>query len=131
VTHLKRLAATLSTLALALGISYATVAPAEAITEPPFQVCDSSLSFGKINVYRDSPYFDMLVYIGGCTPEISPSNVLVDTDPYGPSHSYKIKVEGGSYGDCHTDSDNHASNPPNAYGKKVYYRTFDHGDCTN
>lgn len=54
--------------------------------------------------------------------------VRVDTDPYGPSHSYKINPVGAPVGPCHTNSDNHSSDPPNY--ADVYYQNFNHGNCT-
>jgi hypothetical protein len=113
--------------------------PAHAIISGSTKVCVSTGSFGDIEVANGRGSMIRLDHrFGACTGWLEPSGVWVDTDPDGPSHSYKLKATGdganGSYGDCHTNSDNHMSNPPDPTGGSnwtIYYRNYDHGDCTN
>jgi hypothetical protein len=72
-----------------------------------------------------------------CTPWLDPTGIRVDTDPYGPSHSYRLAAVGtgsnGAWSACHSNSDNHASDPPqSSLGPwKIWYRNYDQGNCTN
>ena len=119
-----------------LGIGGAALTAVPAHADTYIRVCNSggtSGSYTRITVSNWSGG----VYPGQCTGLIPnfAGQVTVDTDPDGPSHSYKIKpcnsdsTNCDSYGPCHTNSDNHASNPPDV--ARVYYRNFNHGDCTN
>ena len=91
------------------------------------KICNSSLSFTRITVNN----WGSLPPGSSCTAYLlnGSNQVRVDTDPDGPSHSYIINPVGAPVGPCHTNSDNHNSDPPNY--DTVYYRNFDHGNCTN
>jgi hypothetical protein len=126
----RRVAAAAVSLVLGAGGAMLAEAPAEAAIDT--KICNSADGFTWIKVKHSSSGIDYLLWVGQCAPWLSNGSgqISVDTDPYGSSHSYKIKVDGGSYGDCHVDSDNHSSNPPNV-NKIVYYKNYDHGNCTN
>ena len=121
---MRRLAAAGSALVLAGALSL-TALPAQAATN--IKICNSSLSFTSIKPNHGQG----VLQPGNCSPYMynGDDGVRVDTDYTGASHSYKINPVGGPVGPCHTNSDNHASNPPNY--DTVYYINFDHGNCTN
>lgn len=126
---------------LALGVGSVLIAqPAQAVVGASFRICRSSGAFAPIAVWDTGSSYEAYLYgDGACTSWLDAAGIRVDTDPTGRSHSYKLKVtdadgNGGSYGPCHTNSDNHASDPPNPGSgnpTRVYYRNYDHGDCTN
>lgn len=111
---------------LITGLSIMGVQPASAAGSW-ITVCNSADGYARIAATSYGA-----IGVGNCTAwplNNTDGQVRVDTDPDGPSHSYKIKPDGGSYGPCHTNSDNHSSDPPNV--TKVYYKNYNHGDCTN
>jgi hypothetical protein len=126
VTLRRRLLAALASLALLFTLGAATAVPAQASIEPTFKICNDH-GFEYIEVHNGGYSSGLLrPYYGDCTGWIAMAGTRVDTDPEGPSHSYRING-----GPCHTNSDNHDSDPPNTAGKIVNYRNYDHGDCTN
>jgi hypothetical protein len=90
-------------------------------------ICNSSLSFTTIQPNHGQG----VLQPGWCSGTMynGDNGVRVDTDYSGSSHSYKINPVGAPVGPCHTNSDNHSSDPPNY--ATVYYQNFDHGNCTN
>lgn len=110
---------------LITGLTVFGAVPADAASSQ-ITICNSSLSFTRIK-----PNAWGYLQPGACSPWLynGNNNVRVDTDPDGPSHSYIINPVGAPVGPCHNDSDNHSSDPPNY--ETVYYRNFDHGNCTN
>lgn len=116
----------LATIVLVAGLSVVGVQPASAASDY-ITVCNSSLSFTRISVRPTGGSLSQ----GWCAARQynGDNRVRVNTDPTGASHSYIINPVGGPVGPCHTNSDNQSSDPPNY--ETVYYRNFDHGDCTN
>jgi hypothetical protein len=149
----KRIIAGLAAILMAwFGLSVA--APAKSPVAPPpaaasisynIMICASALSFTTLYEHDIDGSSNPGHFINAdpdfaptqCTPWLDPTGIRVDTDPYGPSHSYKLAAVGpgsdGSWSTCHTNSDNHASNPPQSSSGawKIWYKNFDNGDCTN
>lgn len=80
--------------------------------------------------------------LGECTGYHYGPYWRVDTDPQGSAHSYRTRYDVliggdwnvGNWNDCHTNSDNHSSDPadPNSGATwRIVYTNYDHGDCTN
>lgn len=108
-----------------------------------FQICNSADGFTGIVVkdIDNSDWDEEGAYgLGHCTGWMYPAGVRVDTDPYGPSHSFKAKrvnVANGytpGYGPCHTNSDDHSydpANPPLNENWRIYIKNYNRGNCTN
>lgn len=142
----------LSVLVLALGGLGVTATPASAIQQGASKICESYWAYtyikakdivsGASNNLTNYPMTDSRGEIGECSGYHTSSNWRVDTDPMGASHSYRTRYdfyigggwELGSWNGCHTNSDNHSSNPADNTGSnamRVVYENYDHGDCTN
>lgn len=142
------LVATLATLLATLGLFAASTLPAQAATGQS-KICVASRSWTYIKA-KDTvtgatntltQFDDNGDLIGECTSYHNASNWSVDTDPQGSAHSYRIRYDvqrsAGDYdlGDwhsCHTNSDNHSSDPqdpPSGVNWRVVYQNFDGGNC--
>lgn len=148
-TKLRGLVAAVIGLLATVGLLSASALPAQAASGQS-KVCVSARSWTYVKA-KDivtgatnnlTPYDDNGDGIGECTTFHTASNWRIDTDPMGASHSYRYRYDIqrgtgdydlGDWHSCHTNSDNHSSDPQDPSSGdapwRVVIQNFDDGYC--
>lgn len=146
----KKIVSGAAALAMAVGAPFLGVLPAEAAVGKTSKICAywSAYTYIKAKDIATGASNNLTPFdgngdnLGECTSYHNAADWRVDTDPMGASYSYKTRYDkyiGGSWqiggwNACHTNSNNHSSNPADPTDGtpwRVVYVNYDGGDCND